>query len=780
MGMPITVEVVGAPTPAIIDAVFAYFDARRPALQHLQGRQRDRGHQPRRASPQPTTAPRCARCWRSPSRRSARPTAIFDIRRPDGSLDPSGIVKGWAIRNAAAIDRRPASRDFYRRRRRRHPVGGQERRRRATGASASATRSTPTRSSRSSTRADAASRPRAPTCAASTSTIRTTRPADRRHRQPDRHRPRRARGRSLRHRRLRHGQGRHPLHRADAGPRGLRRRRQRPRHPDQRLRSRIARHDQDSSTGFSTTSPCTGWCSTICWRCSPPRSCSASSSSCRTTRPRSPSRRRLIARRLLDHQPDLRARLRRAGQQRVGLHHRAHPGADPRPGDGHRPDGRSARWSSPRSGRWPRSSSSPSAASTSSIRPPSAWRCPRLLLDQPATWWVGGNLALLPLVLIGGLLIVRKLQRFDLVGDLRPREPRRRSCATADAIAVRRPRCARRLRLLAALLLRLRHADRAADGADDARGRASPSAPSSAFLFAPEHPHRLVLLHAGAGAPRRQSVRLCGQPEGPLRADAGADRAIGRRQPTTSSSGRRASSPSGRASISNGRLALDHADNRGNRRYFTIASAPTEEHGPPRRQVLSGVERLQARARRHAARRHDPCLAAGRRLHAAGRPGHEARLHRRRHRHHAVPQHAAVPARPRTRRGRSSCSTATRRQQDIAYRDVLDAARARTRHQDGLRGGARMRERGQYPGFIDARLVRRRSPTIASAPSTSPARRRWSRRSARCCWPWAFAARGSRWTSSRALPESGGQLCRGRKTVTTRPGSASVIVSVPP
>ncbi|WP_292166915.1 hypothetical protein [Mesorhizobium sp.] len=34
-----------------------------------------------------------------------------------------------------------------------------------------------------------------------------------------------------------------------------------------------------------------------------------------------------------------------------------------------------------------------------------------LLLDQPATWWVGGNLALLPLVLLGGMLIVRKLRR---------------------------------------------------------------------------------------------------------------------------------------------------------------------------------------------------------------------------------------------------------------------------------------------------------------------------------------------------------------------------------
>jgi len=40
---------------------------------------------------------------------------------------------------------------------------------------------------------------------------------------------------------------------------------------------------------------------------------------------------------------------------------------------------------------------------------------PALLLDHPATWWVSGQLWLMPIVLIGGVLIVRKLRRFDLV-----------------------------------------------------------------------------------------------------------------------------------------------------------------------------------------------------------------------------------------------------------------------------------------------------------------------------------------------------------------------------
>jgi ferredoxin-NADP reductase/Na+-translocating ferredoxin:NAD+ oxidoreductase RnfD subunit len=39
-----------------------------------------------------------------------------------------------------------------------------------------------------------------------------------------------------------------------------------------------------------------------------------------------------------------------------------------------------------------------------------------LALDQPATWWVGGNMALAPLVLLGGLLVMRKVQRTDMVG----------------------------------------------------------------------------------------------------------------------------------------------------------------------------------------------------------------------------------------------------------------------------------------------------------------------------------------------------------------------------
>ena len=38
-----------------------------------------------------------------------------------------------------------------------------------------------------------------------------------------------------------------------------------------------------------------------------------------------------------------------------------------------------------------------------------------LTIGQSATWWVAGNSALMPIVVIGGLCIVRKIRRFDLV-----------------------------------------------------------------------------------------------------------------------------------------------------------------------------------------------------------------------------------------------------------------------------------------------------------------------------------------------------------------------------
>ena len=38
-----------------------------------------------------------------------------------------------------------------------------------------------------------------------------------------------------------------------------------------------------------------------------------------------------------------------------------------------------------------------------------------VFLDHPATWWAAGNALLLPVTIVGGILVVRKVQRFDVV-----------------------------------------------------------------------------------------------------------------------------------------------------------------------------------------------------------------------------------------------------------------------------------------------------------------------------------------------------------------------------
>ncbi len=51
--------------------------------------------------------------WRL-SRETHRQTdGYFDIRKPDGRIDPSGLVKGWAIREAARIVAERGFRDYF-------------------------------------------------------------------------------------------------------------------------------------------------------------------------------------------------------------------------------------------------------------------------------------------------------------------------------------------------------------------------------------------------------------------------------------------------------------------------------------------------------------------------------------------------------------------------------------------------------------------------------------------------------------------------------------------
>lgn len=112
MGMPITVEIVGATDRTLLDAVFGYFDAvdRRFSTYKPESEIEaiNRG-----AITEADYSGEMREVLALAEETKRETGGFFEIRRPDCRLDPSGIVKGWAIRNAARIIARAGARDFF-------------------------------------------------------------------------------------------------------------------------------------------------------------------------------------------------------------------------------------------------------------------------------------------------------------------------------------------------------------------------------------------------------------------------------------------------------------------------------------------------------------------------------------------------------------------------------------------------------------------------------------------------------------------------------------------
>jgi len=112
MGMPITVEVVGATHAALHDKAFAWFDAVDRRFSTFRSDSEISAINQRRLAPADySDEMREVLALAEQTRQET--DGYFDVRTPDGWLDPSGIVKGWAIRLAAEILLAEGARDFF-------------------------------------------------------------------------------------------------------------------------------------------------------------------------------------------------------------------------------------------------------------------------------------------------------------------------------------------------------------------------------------------------------------------------------------------------------------------------------------------------------------------------------------------------------------------------------------------------------------------------------------------------------------------------------------------
>ena len=112
MGMPITVEIVGTRDATTINAVFDYLNQVDARFSTFKDNSEISAFNRREVLPAHLSAEmKEVLRWAAITRDQSK--GFFEIRKPDGTLDPSGIVKGWAIRNAARLIKQAGFENFY-------------------------------------------------------------------------------------------------------------------------------------------------------------------------------------------------------------------------------------------------------------------------------------------------------------------------------------------------------------------------------------------------------------------------------------------------------------------------------------------------------------------------------------------------------------------------------------------------------------------------------------------------------------------------------------------
>ena len=112
MGMPITVDVVDAVGGAVLAEVFSWFDAVDARFSTYRSDSElscfNRG-----AIAEAALSADMQEVFALARATQQQSDGYFDMRKADGTVDPSGIVKGWAIRKAAQMLRDAGAENFY-------------------------------------------------------------------------------------------------------------------------------------------------------------------------------------------------------------------------------------------------------------------------------------------------------------------------------------------------------------------------------------------------------------------------------------------------------------------------------------------------------------------------------------------------------------------------------------------------------------------------------------------------------------------------------------------
>ncbi len=112
MGMPITVEIIDCPSETLLDDVFAYFAAvdRRFSLFKCDSEITVMNQRPLALTAISAEMQEVLTIAEYTKRQTH---GYFEICRPDGLIDPSGIVKGWSIRNASRLIEAAGARNYF-------------------------------------------------------------------------------------------------------------------------------------------------------------------------------------------------------------------------------------------------------------------------------------------------------------------------------------------------------------------------------------------------------------------------------------------------------------------------------------------------------------------------------------------------------------------------------------------------------------------------------------------------------------------------------------------